>query len=510
MKKSNNSRTVSAVKNMAFNLAYQIVNTVVNIILPPLIIGKFGSVVNGLISTIKSIMSYIQLVGAGISESTVVSLYKPLALKDHRSTSAIYNAVGKTFNSAAALFSVASLLVAFLYPLVVEENLTYDFVVKIVLVLSISGVSELLAIGKYRALLTADQKLYIVSIAQIVGAVGSALLTFVLIKLNFAILHVQLAAAAAYVLRILILYCYIHKQYTYLDKHVRPDFNAVSKRKSATIHQVTALIIHGSQTLIISRFCGLAEASVYSVYSLIFAGLNTVLSTVSSAMLASMGNLFATESEQKVQKIYGVFELGYQILTYTCYITAMIMIRPFIVLYTRGVTDVEYVRAELVVLFTIMGLLNCLRTPGVTVIIAKGHYDETKNRAIAEMVICLVGELALVHRFNMAGVLVGTILACLYRTIDVIFYSNHKVMNQSVIITIRRVFQFAAVLILAVGIAQRLTIVSSGFISWAFTAAGVAGLSFAVALSVAFVFDKKTLLIGLDYLLGMINGAIRR
>lgn len=510
MKNDNNSRTFAAVKNIVFNLSYQIVNTVVNIILPPLIIGKYGSVVNGLISTIKSIMSYIQLVGAGISESTVVSLYKPLALKDHKSTSAIYNAVGKTFNDAATLFSVASLLVAFIYPLFVKENLTYDFVVKIILVLSISGLSELVAIGKYRALLTADQKLYIVSIAQIIGAVGSTLFTYILIKLDYDILYVQLAAAAAYVLRILILYCFVHKHYKYLDKSVEPDFSAVLKRKAATIHQVAGLIIFGSQTLFIANFCGLAEASVYSVYSLIFAGLNTILSTVSSAMLAAMGNLIATESEAKVQKIYSVYELGYQILTFTCYITAFIMIRPFIILYTHGITDAEYIRTELIVLFTIMGLLNCLRTPGATTINAKGHYDETKNRAIIEMVICLVGEGVLVWRLGMVGVLLGTVLAYLYRTVDVVFYSNIKVLNQSARITVRRIFQFAVVLVLVGVVFSRITLNLGGYFAWVLVSAGVACVSLLMLVGVAFMFDKKTLLVGFEYLYGMVRGAIKR
>lgn len=493
------SRTIFALKNIVFNFAYQVINTVVNIILPPLIIGTFGSVINGLIQTIKQIINYIQLVGAGISESTVVSLYKPLNDGDNEKISSIYKAVGKTFNRAGALFSLASVIIAVVYPFFVEENISYWFIAAIVIILSIAGLSEFLLIGKYRTLLIADQKLYVVNIAQIVGAVLSTALTIVMIKCGFGIVIVQLAASMAYVFRIVVLAFYINRNYKHLNKQAKPDYTAVAKRKAATVHQLAGLVIFGSQTLIVAKFCGLAEASVYSVYNLIFTGINTVLSTVSSAMLAGMGNLLSTDQKEKVLKVYDIYELGYQIMTFTIYITALVMITPFIKLYTFGVTDAEYVRTELIMLFTAMGLLNCLRTPGATMINAKGHYDETKNRALIEMTICLVGQLVFVWKFGIVGVLVGTILAYLYRTLDVIIYSNRKILNRSVMKTFWRDIRYLLLLALAGGTITFVNISADNYFEWIlYSAATVVVVVISVAV-VSLIFDRKTLRDGLDY-----------
>lgn len=362
-KSKRKSRTFNAIRNVIYNFAYQIINTITNIILPPIIIGKFGSVTNGLISTIKQIINYVQLVGAGISESTVVSLYKPLEEENNSKVSEIYKASSKAFNKSGIIFSIISVLLAFIYPLFIKESLEYSFVVKIVIILAFAGVSEFFALGKYRTLLTADQKMFIVNIAQIIGSVLSTIMTIIMIKLNCSILCVQLVATITYICRIAILYIYIHKNYKYLDKQAKPDLGAISKRKAATLHQVASLIIFGSQTLFIAKFCGLAEASVYSVYNLVFTGLNTVLSTISSAMLAGMGSLISTGDDERVRKVYNIYEFGYYILVFTFYITAFIMITPFIRLYTNGITDANYIRPELTILFIIMGLLNCLRTP---------------------------------------------------------------------------------------------------------------------------------------------------
>ena len=495
------SRKLFAIKNIFVNFGYQIINTVVNIIVPPLIIGHFGSAINGLISTIKQIISYIQLVGAGISESTVVSLYKPLSENDHQKTSSIYNAVGKTFNRAGFLFSIISVLVAFIYPLFISDQLPYIFIVEIILILSVSGLSEFLFIGKYRSLLIADQKLYIVNLAQILGAVVSTAITVSMIMADMNIVFVQIATVLTYVCRIFVLHFYIKKHYKFLDNKAAPDFSAVSKRKAATIHQVAGLVIFGSQTLFIANVCGLAEASVYSVYNLVFTGINTILSTVSSAMLAGMGNLIASEGKDKVRNIFGIYEMLYYILTFTVYITAFVMIKPFISIYTSGAKDVVYVRTELIVLFTLMGLINCLRTPGATMINAKGHYDETKNRALIEMSICLAGQFIFVWKLGIVGVLIGTILAYLYRMIDVVIYSNHKVLEQSVKKSMYRIILYCLLIGSTSFFVFNVELSASGYVEWFIKAIVVVVAAFIMVLAVSLIFDRKSFVNGIKYIL---------
>lgn len=434
------SRTVEAMKNVIFNFSYQVINTITNILLPPLIISMYGSAINGLISTIKQIINYIQLVGAGISESTIVELYKPLATGENEKVSSIYKACEKMFNRAGRIFSIIALLVAFIYPIIINENLEYSSVVKIILALSISGASEFFVLGKCRTLLIADQKNYVVNIAQIIGSIFSTCITIILIKLNCIIELVQLFASLTYILRIVILLLYIKKNYKFISRNSVPNFGAMSKRKDATVHQLSSLIIFGSQTLFISKFCGLVEASVYSCYSLVFTGISTILSTFSSAMLAGIGNIMATDSDEKVRKIYRIYEYLYYILVFICYAVTFIMILPFINLYVGDVVDANYNRPILVVLFTILGILNCIRTPGATIINAKGHYKETKNRALIEMMICLLGQVLLVGKFKVAGVLIATIFSSLYRSIDVIIYSNKRILNQSAKKTILNIF----------------------------------------------------------------------
>ena len=502
------SRTVNALRNVVFNLGYQVVNTVVNIILPPLIIGKFGSATNGLISTIKQIMGYIQLVGAGISESTVVSLYKPLAEGDRPRISSIYRAVGKAFNLAGILFSVASVLVAFIYPLFVGDELDYWFIVKMVLVLSIAGMSEFFAIGKYRSLLTADQRVFVINLSQMFGAIVSTVLTVVLIRLDCNVLLVQLAASLAYVCRIFVLSIYVRKKYRYLDKTAPPDPSAISRRKAATIHQLASLIIFGSQSLIIASFCGFAEASVYSVYNLIFSGINTLLSTMSSAMLASMGNLMATDDAARVRRVYSIYEFVYYVLMFSCYGTALAAIIPFVNIYTAGITDVEYIRPRVIILFAILGICNCLRVPGGTMINAKGHYKETQYRALIETGICVVGQLIFVGPLGIEGVLLGTILSSVYRSTDVILYCNRRVLGQPVWVSVRRIV-ISLLPVIGFGCIMLVDVPADNYFMWILYAFLAFVAALIVVLLVNFVFERKTIAFGFGYVKEILKGKKR-
>ncbi len=493
------SRTFCAIKNMIFNFMYQIVNIITNIIIPPIIINKFGSTINGLVSTTKQIMNYIQLVGAGISESTVVSLYKPLANNNSKKISEIFKASGKTFFKAGTFFSVLALCIAFIYPLFVKEDLEYDFIVKIFIILSVSGMSEFFVIGKYRTLLIADQKAFVVNIAQIVGALISTILTIVLIKLNLDIVWVQLVATLAYIGRIIVLSIYVKRNYKYIDKSCKPDYSAVAKRKDATIHQIASLIIFGSQTIFISNFCGLAEASVYSVYNLIFTGINTVLSTVSSAMLAGMGNLLATGDNEKINKIFDIYEFLYYILVFIFYITTYLMMVPFIKIYIGETSDVNYIRPELVILFIIMGILNCLRTPGGTMINAKGHYKETRNRAIIEMSICLVLEICLTWKLGIVGVLIATICAYLYRSIDVIIYNNKKILKRPIKYTLKKVL-INLILISIILLCFRFSYNTNSYFEWTLYAFITVIVTAIIVILVNSIFNKNSAKETLQYI----------
>lgn len=170
--------------NVGGSLVMQAVNILTNLILPPLLISVYGSQVNGLISTVTQIISYISLVGAGLSTSIIQSLYKPLAENNHNKVSGMINAAGKMFNKVGIIFVTCALITSILYPLLVHSEMSYVYMTILMLVMSISGAMEFFATGRYRSLLYADRKIYVYSLIQSLCLLISTALAVLCVKLR--------------------------------------------------------------------------------------------------------------------------------------------------------------------------------------------------------------------------------------------------------------------------------------------------------------------------------------
>ncbi len=485
-------RTKRTIKNMIFNVLQQVVGIIVNFILPPMIISHFGSIINGLVSTIRQIMSYAGLTGAGIASASTYALYKPLANKDTKKINGIYNATNKMFIKAGNLFSVILLIVAMIYPFFVVDNIDKLTVGLLVIVMGIAGLSEFYVIGKYQALLSAEQKNFVVALAQTIGNILNVLIAIVLIKLNQSIIIVQLGASIVYVMRILILAYYIKKNYSYLDNKEKPLLGEIKQRNDAIIHEITALMVNASSIILISFFLGFKYASIYSVYLLVFSGLNMICSIVSNAIYASFGEIITKKETAVLNKAFNIYEWIYMFSITILYIVAFILIMPFISIYTREMTDINYYLPILGAMFAFVGLLNNMKIPARTLVIASGHFKETKNRSIIEMFVNIIGQIIFIPLFGIYGALLGCILSNLYRTIDFIIYTNNKILHTNNKRVLKRIISSALISILVILVMMLLIPQKmDSYIIWMLYGIGVTLATFIVQLIVNIFTEKE-------------------
>ena len=71
-----NNKTI--VFNIITSISVQVVTIVCGFILPKVILNTFGSEVNGLVSSLTQVLSYINLLEGGISGVIQAALYKPI------------------------------------------------------------------------------------------------------------------------------------------------------------------------------------------------------------------------------------------------------------------------------------------------------------------------------------------------------------------------------------------------------------------------------------------------
>lgn len=434
-------RTKKALVNLFFNMSLQFVNVFANMILPPLLISNYGSAVNGLVMSIKELLRYLQVIGGGIAEASIQALYKPLAKKENKKVNEVLSATKKMFFQAGLVFSLLLVLFSLIYPLLINDDVNFISTFLLIIVMGISGASEFFVLGKYRALLIANQKSYVVAIAQMTGVILNVLVAVLLIFMKESIVVVQMGATIAYIARIYIVTMYTKKHYKYINFTEKPKMIVLEKRNDALIHTLASVVVFNSPIIIISIFSGLVEASIYSIYSIIFSGIFLITNSFSSGLVASFGEIIAKTENKAFSASFELYENVYYIIVTIMYSAAAILILPFVKLYTSGATDAEYVDPFIAVLFVILGVLRSSRIPHLTIVNAAGHFKETKNHAIIEAIISLILQIGLIQFYGIYGVLIGCIGSFLYRALMLIIYSNKKIIKRKISKTFSRLLR---------------------------------------------------------------------
>ena len=170
-----------------------------------------------------------------------------------------------------------------------------------------------------------------------------------------------------------------------------------------------------------------------------------------------------------------------------------LLIIPFIKLYTTGVNDIDYIVLSFAVLATVTEAIYCIREPYVILVQAAGKYEETKKGAAAEAAINLFVSLILIVPLGINGVIIGTLVANVFRTVQYAIFASKYILNVSLQDRIRKavwlIFTVAVILVVNMAIIGRLTFAAS-WIGWIYKSMLVFVISLVIVLISSFVFYR--------------------
>ncbi|MHB8129117.1 MAG: hypothetical protein ACYDEX_08980, partial [Mobilitalea sp.] len=274
------SRTKKFLYNSISTGFFQGIVMIAGFITPRVMLKYYGSEINGLVSSINQFIIYFNLVEAGLSGAAIYSLYKPLADKNYIGINSIISAARKFYIQSGYIFLSLTIGLATLYPLLVKTDEVTVFNVGIlVLILGVNGTLEFFTLAKYRVLLTADQRTYVVSIASTVHIIVNTIIIVILARLEVNIILLRIVALFSIFLRSAILMVYVKVKYSFVNYHEKPNYGALSKRWDALYLQILGAIHSGAPIVILTFISrNLKVVSVYTIFNMIIAGINGVLS----------------------------------------------------------------------------------------------------------------------------------------------------------------------------------------------------------------------------------------
>ena len=149
------------VRNILTGFVGQFIIIILGLIIPRLFIDSYGSDVNGLISTIAQIFTYMALLEAGIGAASQNALYKPLREDNKTEISEIISVTKEYFKKFTFLYGFGVILLALGLPFLLKTNVDSMVIFLIVLLEGMSGVISFYFVETTVILLNVDGKSYV-------------------------------------------------------------------------------------------------------------------------------------------------------------------------------------------------------------------------------------------------------------------------------------------------------------------------------------------------------------
>lgn len=401
----------------------------------------FGSEVNGITMSILRFIGYISLVEAGLGSATTYALYKPLAEKNHAERDAIISATKISYYRVGYIFIGLSILLAVVYPLIGKTNVLTSLELSLlVLVLCLSGVMNFFILAKYRSLLSADQCGYIVSFASASQLIASIIIVYITIKLECSVVVVRMSAVCSMFVTTIILKLAVRRKYKNLNFNAQPNMKALSRRYDAMVNQILGVITYGAPIIILTSMSNFKELSVYAVYGMIAGSLTTCLNVFTSGLAASFGNVYASESEERTRQLVEEFMTAFFLILTILFTTAAITIVPFVDIYTRGITDVNYHVPLFGFLIVFSGLIEDMRIPQGMLVQSCGKFKEIKRYSFIQSIIAVISTIIFIRLWGLDGAMVALCITHVYMLIAFLTLSKRKLIGLSLRHNIKQLF----------------------------------------------------------------------
>lgn len=425
--------------NSTTSMMYQIVTLICGFILPRMFLSTYGSAVNGLVSSITQFLGFITLCEMGVGAVVQSALYKPLADNDIQNISKIVRSSENFFKKIAYIFIIYIIALIVVYPSMTLDEFDYLYTIFLIIVMSISTFAQYYFGMTYRLLLSADQLAFIHFIIHSITTILNTLMSMLLMYFGCGIHIVKLVTSLIYLLQPLCISIVAKKRYT-LDRNIVLTDEPIKQKWNGLAQHIAAVVLGNTDTVVLTLFSTLENVSIYAVYNLVVNGIKQVILSLTNGMQAMIGNMIAKNETQTLDKTFTLYEwIIHTGVTIIFSITAFLLV-PFVSVYTKGITDADYIAPTFAIIITLAQASYCLRLPYNVVVLAAGHYKETQWSAIIEAVINVVVSIILVNTHGLVGVAVGTIIAMVYRTCYLAFYLRKNIINRSIHHFIKHVF----------------------------------------------------------------------
>lgn len=459
-------RTENTIKNASIGLSGQMISCIMSFIVRTVFVSTLTKEYLGVSGLFTNILTMLSLAELGIGNAIIFSMYKPVAENNEELLKQLLNFYGKVYRTVGIVVGIAGVSLSPFLGFFIKDmpNIPHLQLIYI-LYLSNTVVSYFYA---YKcSVLDANQKQYIGSLYKYKYMILRDVLQmlFLILTHNFIFyLLIQISVTVYSNWKISKKAETLFQWVTDSNKSAPLSSDIMKEIKKNVFamfnHNVGAVVVNGTDNILISKFAGLVEVGLYSNYSLILSGIVAIVAKVTEAAAASVGNLGVLENEKKVFSVYCTMNLVNFWIYSFCTICFLMLFQPFIKMWLGA----DFLLSNGVVLIICINFyVSGMRRVNITFRDAMGLFWYDRYKPLAEAAINLIASICLAKQWGIAGVFIGTFISNMMTGFWVEPYILFKYkFGNGIKNYMLRYFMYTGCMVVAGGIVWKVSLLTSG------------------------------------------------
>lgn len=408
------SRVSKSLKNAKVGVFFFILSIFVQFFSRKIFLDNLGDEFIGLETTLRSILSFLNLAELGIGTAIGFTLYKPIFDENHKEINKIIALLGVLYRKIGYIIFGVGFVISLFFPLIFEATPFSLMLIYYVFYSLLISVLLGYFVNYHISLLGADQKGYIVQqYFQTFNIVRVVLQVIVALYFKNFYLYITLELGFSIIYSIVVRYK-IKQEYPWLiinssekTKIVKEYPEVIVKIKQVFFHKISAFVKNGTDNLLIYALINLQSVAFFGNYQLIFLKLIGLVKMAFAGTGSAVGNLIAEDDEENIKKVlWELIAIQFFIAGFFSLIIYHTM-DAFVLLWLGE----KYILSHTILLLMIANFFMIqISSPIERFKNAYGLYSDTWA-AITEAVINLVISFIFGKLYGITGIVLGTVIS---------------------------------------------------------------------------------------------------
>jgi Na+-driven multidrug efflux pump len=205
------------------------------------------------------------------------------------------------------------------------------------------------------------------------------------------------------------------------------DYKSIRGTFDVVVSVATGAVYMTAPSFYLASFSGTIYASVYAVYNSILMIVQNVVYSFLNAPRNGIGQVISEGRDLETRQIANEFEILTVLFSTIFLTTAYAVIIPFVLLFTQGVTDVDYADFPIALLLVVAQYIQFIHVPSGLIINVSGHFKAMKYIQLTAGVLLIIIMFIGAFLFGVYGILIANVLVGLLLAIMEITYVRRKI-----------------------------------------------------------------------------------